>query len=142
MSFVFLFFFQKNKVMKSRKPIFRRRSSILKVLKRIWSYAHRCFVKIASLFFGLRFNGIDKIAGRFTSKVDDRKSSKIQFISSMLQKAPKRRSPNPYNYKLKWTETVIVPEIQSKCNKFRKSNLTVSSKCYSAEYAMFPQRQQ
>ena len=98
--------------MKARKPIFRRRSSMLKVLKRIWSDAHRCFVKMASLFVGLRFNGIDKIAGGFTSKVDDRKSSKIQFISSMLQKAPKRRSPNPYNYKLKWTETVIVPEVR------------------------------
>ena len=126
------------------KPKIRRRSQVWAGLGAKICAQAAARVKIQQycfLILCLHFIGIDKIAGRFTSKVDDRKSSKIQFISSMLQKAPKRRSPNPYNYKLKWTETVIVPEIRSKCNKFRKSNLTVSSKCYSSEYAIFPQRQ-
>ena len=52
-------------------------------------------------FFFVNFNGIDDFAGGFTSKVDYRNSSNIMFKLSMLQKAPKRRSPNTFNYKLK-----------------------------------------
>ena len=66
----------------------------------------------------LDFIGIDQIGGRFPSKVDHRKSPKIQFVSSMLQKAPNRCSANPYNYKPKWTEAVFLVEVGSKCNKF------------------------
>ena len=44
-------------------------------------------------FYGI-FNRIDEIAGGFPSQVDFRKSSHFMFKLSMLQKAPKRRSPN------------------------------------------------
>ena len=53
------------------------------------------------IFFYGNFNRIDKIAGGFPSQVDFRKSSHFMFKLSMLQKAPKRRSPNTFNYKLK-----------------------------------------
>ena len=46
-------------------------------------------------------NGIEEIAGGFTSKVDLCSLLKIMFNLSMLQKASKRRSPNPFNYWLK-----------------------------------------
>ena len=137
-------FFKKKLPSYTEKPKIRRRSPVWAGLGAKICALAAARVKISKHWFFVLcvdFIGIDKFAGRFTSQVDDRKSSKIQFVSSMLQKTPKRRSPNPYNYKLKWTETVIVPEIRSKCNKFRKSNLTVSSKCYSSEYAIFPQRQ-
>ena len=98
-------------------------------------------MKTVSINLCLRFNGIDKIAGRFIAKVDRRKSSKSVAIRRLPQRTPKRRSPNPYNYKLKWTVTVIMPQIRSKCNKFRKSNLTASPKRCSSEYAIFPERQ-
>ena len=52
-------------------------------------------------FFYGNFNRIDEIAGGFPSQVDFRKSSHFMFKLSMLQKAPKRRSPNTFNYKLK-----------------------------------------
>ena len=51
-------------------------------------------------FYGI-FNRIDEIAGGFSSQLDLRKSSPCVFKLSMLQKAPKRRSPNTFNYKLK-----------------------------------------
>ena len=78
------------------------RSSLLKWLIRIWSYAHRCLVNLAYRCFCVNFNGIDEIALGFNSKVEYRKSSNIMFKLSMLQKVPKRRSPNLFNYKLKW----------------------------------------
>ena len=53
----------------------------------------------------MNFNGIEEIAGGFTSEVDYGKSSKIMFKLSMPQKAPKRRSPN----------TIIYVEITKKC---------------------------
>jgi len=46
-------------------------------------------------------NRIDEIAGGFSSQLDLRKSSPCVFKLCMLQKAPKRRSPNTFNYKLK-----------------------------------------
>ena len=46
------------------------------------------------IFFNGNFSRIDKIAGGFPSQVDFRKSSHFMFKLSMLQKAPKRRSPN------------------------------------------------
>ena len=52
--------------------------------------------------FFANFNGIDDFAGGFTLKVDYWNSSNIMFKLSMLQKAPKRRSPNTFNYKFKW----------------------------------------
>ena len=39
-----------------------------------------------SCIFSLKFNGIDEIAGGFTSKLDFRKSSRILMKSRMLQK--------------------------------------------------------
>ena len=44
--------------------------------------------------FCVNFVRIDKIKWGFMYKVDYGKSSKIMFKLSMLQKAPKRRSPN------------------------------------------------
>ena len=123
------------------KPISRGRSLLLKGLRCIWSYAHLCLVKHAYLILCLNFNGIDKIAVGFTSKVDYRKSSKIMFKLSMLQKAPKRRSPNPFNYKLKWAETANVASTLTKCGLMRPSKLTVPSKRRSSKYVVFPERQ-
>ena len=54
------------------------------------------------------FNGINEIAGGFTSKVNYRKSSQTMFKLNMLQKAPKWRSPNLYNYQFKWAKIVNV----------------------------------
>ena len=48
-------------------------------------------------FFCVNFNGIHEIDGGFTSKVEYRKSSIIMFKLSVLQEAPKRRSPNALN---------------------------------------------
>ena len=123
------------------KPKNRGRRSVLKELKRIWSYVHRRLVTSAYLNLCLNFNGIDQIAEGFTFKLDDRKSSKILLKLSMLQKAPKRRSPNHCKYKLKWTITVMRLQTWSKCSKIRKSKLTVFPKSCSSEYAIFPQRQ-
>ena len=72
-----------------------------RLVQRIWSYAHRCLVKHAYLNLCGNINGIDEIAGGFTSKVDFRNLLKIMFNLSMLQKASKRRSPNPFIYQLK-----------------------------------------
>ena len=93
------------------------------------------------IFFMSEFNGFDEIAGGFTSKVDFRKSSKILSMLSMLQKAPNRRSPNPYNYKLKWPVSLRRLKSWSKCSDVWKWKFTVSWKGWSSEYALFPQRQ-
>ena len=45
----------------------------------------------------VNINGIDEIAVGFTSKVEYRKSSIIMVKLSILQEAPKRRSPNALN---------------------------------------------
>ena len=84
-----------------RKPIFRGRSSLLKsrnafnaTLTDVWWVLH--------MFFYRNFNRIDEIAGGFPSQVDFRKSSHFMFKLSMLQKAPKRRSPNTAERRSKW----------------------------------------
>ena len=77
--------------------------NIRELLKCIWSYAHRCLMNISSLFLSSTFNGIDKITGRFMAKVDRQKPSKIRVNLTMPQRTLKRRSPNPYNTRLKWT---------------------------------------
>ena len=48
-------------------------------------------------FFCVNVNGIHEIEGGFTSKVEYRKSSIIMVKLSILQEAPKRRSPNALN---------------------------------------------
>ena len=78
------------------------RSSLLQGPKRIRSYAHRCLVKHVYLNLCGIINGIEEIAGGFTSKVDFRSLLKIMFNLSMLQKASKRRSPNPFNPPTPW----------------------------------------
>ena len=70
-------------------PISRRRSSIWKVLKGIWTYAHRCLVKKALLFLSRKFNGIGKIVRRFIAKADRRKSPKSKLNLSMPKRTPK-----------------------------------------------------
>ena len=57
---------------------------------------------ILHMFFYGNFNRIDEIAGGFPSQVDFRKSSHFMFKLSMLQKAPKRRSPNTAERRSKW----------------------------------------
>ena len=57
----------------------------------------------AYLILSSTFNGIDKITGSFMAKADRQKSSKIKVDLTMPQRTPKRRSPNPYNTRLKWT---------------------------------------
>ena len=54
------------------------------------------------VFFYGNFSRIDKIARGFPSQVDFRKSSHFMFKLSMLQKAPKRRSPNTAERRSKW----------------------------------------
>ena len=54
------------------------------------------------IFFYGNFSRIDKIAGGFPSQVDFRKSSHFMFKLSMLQKAPKPRSPNTAERRSKW----------------------------------------
>ena len=64
------------------KPKIRRRSQVWAGLGAKICAQAAARVKIQQycfLILCLDFIGIDKIAGRFTSKVDDRKSSKIQF---------------------------------------------------------------
>ena len=92
-------------------PIFRRRSSIWKVLNGIWTYAHRCLPKNASLISSPTFNGMDKVVWRFIAKADRRKSSKINLNLSMPKRTPKRRSPNIGERKLKWAITVSWAQI-------------------------------
>ena len=93
------------------------------------------------IFLCRNFNGIDEIAGGFTWFVDDRKWWKILMNLSMLQKAPNRRSPNPYNYKLKWQVSLRRVKSRSKSSGVWKRKFTVSWKGWSSEYALFPQRQ-
>ena len=100
LSFMFFFLVKMMRIYFG-KPIFRGRSLFLKCFQRIWSYAHRCLVHHVYSFFFVNFNGIDDFAGGFTFKVDYWNSSNIMFKLSMLQKAPKRRSPNTFNYKFK-----------------------------------------
>ncbi len=122
-------------------PILRRRSSIWKVLKGIWTDAHRCLVKNASLIRSRTFNGIDKIVGRFIAQVDRRKSSKSKFNLSMPKRTPKWRSPNIGERKLKWVITVRRPKISFKCSKTCEWKLTASRNTSSSECAIFPKRQ-
>ena len=84
------------------KSKIRRRSSVLSWLKCFWSYAHRGLVNKYTFCLCLQCIGIDKIAGEFTWKLDYRKSSKMVQKSSMVQKGAKWRSPNTYNYEVKW----------------------------------------
>ena len=60
------------------------------------------FGEFCICFFYRNFNRIDEIAGGFPSQVDFRKSSHFMFKLSMLQKAPKRRSPNTAERRSKW----------------------------------------
>ena len=83
------------------------------------------------------FNGIDKIAARFKAKVDCQKFLKFVATITRSQRASNRRSPNMHNYKLKWTDAVIMPQFQSKCSYLGKSNLMVTSKWCSSECAIF-----
>ena len=122
-------------------PISRRRSSIWKVLKGIWTYAHRCLVKKASLLLSRKFNGIDKIVGRFIAKADRRKSPKSKLNLSMPKRTPKWRSPNIGERKLKWVITVRRPKISFKCSKTCEWKLTASRNTSSSECAIFPKRQ-
>ena len=119
-------------------PISRRRSSIWKVLKGIWTYAHRCLVKQASLFLSRKFNGIDKIVGRFKAKADRRKSPKSKLNLSMPKRTPKWRSPNIGERKLKWVITVRRLQISSKCYNFWEWKITASPNTWSSECARFP----
>ena len=99
------------------------------------------FQNIGFLFYVWMSLELIKLQGDLHQKWMIGNRPKSSSYPVCFRRRQKRRSPNPYNYKLKWTETVFVPEVGSKCNKFRKSNLMVSSKCYSSEYAIFPQRQ-
>ena len=94
------FFFQKDanpclKTKNSREKL-RNQGAITQLELRSPMFGEFCIC-----FFNSNFNRIDEIAGGFTFQVDYRKSSQIMFKLSMLQKAPKRRSPNTFNYKLK-----------------------------------------
>ena len=118
-------------------PIVRRRSSIWKVLKGIWTYAHRCLVKNASLILSRTFNGIDTIIAGFITTADRPKALKIKLNLSMPKRTPKRRSPNIGERKLKWAITVRRPQISFKCNKIWDSKLTASPNTSSSECAIF-----
>ena len=91
----------------------------------IWSYAHRCLVNVAPLFFYKKINGIDKIKGGFMYKVDYRKSSKIMFKLSMPQKAPKRRSPNIGERRSKWAKGAHLEKTLKKFGLMRLLKITV-----------------
>ena len=62
----------------------------------------------------LNFIGIVKIAWELSAKGECWKSSKKLVSLRMSQNTPKRRSPNPYKYKLKWAGTVSRLQMQSK----------------------------
>ena len=55
--------------------------------------------------------------------------------------APKRRSPNIFNYKLKWTKTANAVSTLSKCVLMRPTKIMVPSKRRTSKYVVFPQRQ-
>ena len=74
-------------------------------------------LKNAFLIVSRTFNGIDEIIGGFIAKVDRPKALKIRLNLSMLERTPKRRSPNIGERKLKWAITVRRLEIPFKCNK-------------------------
>ena len=117
-------------------------SLLFKWLLRIWRYAHRCLVNFAYCFFCVKFIGIDKIVGGFTSKVEYWESWKFMFRLCMLQVAPKRRSPNTFNCKLKWAFTAIAASTLTKFGLMRLSKIKVSSKWRLSKYVVFPERQQ
>ena len=100
-SFCFLFFLRPNDAKSRLRSKNSREKLTLQVLKFMRSYAHRCLVQHVCLILCLIFNGIKEIARGFTSKVNYRKASQIMFKLNMLQMAPKRRSPNHYNYQFK-----------------------------------------
>ena len=105
----------------SGATLFRRRSSIWKVLRGIWTDAHRCLLKNASLIVSRTFNGIDEIIGGFIAKVDRPKALKIKLNLSMPKRTPKRRSPNIGERKLKWAILVSWPLSSCKCIKICES---------------------
>ena len=94
-----------------------------------------------SFFFFVKFNGIDEIAGGFTSQVEYRKLSNIMCKLSMLQKVPTRRSPNLFIYKLKCTKSANVVSTLSKWGLTRPSKIMVPWKWWSSKYVVFPERQ-
>ena len=132
-----LTFSLKNEETGSGATLFRRRSSIWKVLRGIWTDAHRCLLKNASLIVSRTFNGIDEIIGGFIAKVDRPKALKIKLNLSMPKRTPKRRSPNIGERKLKWAITVRRPQISFKCNNIWESKLTASPNTSSSECAIF-----
>ena len=91
------------KVLGPRKPIFRGGRPFFWGRKCISTYAHRCLVKIASWFLSPRPNGIDKITGRFMSKVDFWKTSKISVNLSLRQRWRKRPARERRKTCIKWT---------------------------------------
>ena len=121
----------------SGATLFRRRSSIWKVLRGIWADAHRCLLKNASSIVSRTFNGIDEIVGEPIAKVDRPKALKIKLNLSMPKRTPKRRSPNIGERKLKWAITVRRRQISFKCNKIWESQLTASPNTSSSECAIF-----
>ena len=130
-------FFTKLKKTGPGATLFRRRSSIWKVLRGIWTDAHRCLLKNASLIVSRTFNGIDEIIWRFIAKVYRPKAFKIKLNLSMPKRTPKRRSPNIGERKLKLAITVRRPQISLKCNKIWDSKLTASPNTSSSECAIF-----
>ena len=72
------------------------------------------------------FNEIVKADGEMYTKWECRKSSKIVESSHMSQKTPKRRSPDPYKYKLKSIGAVDMPQMLPKRNAFKKQCLMAS----------------
>ena len=94
------FFFRKyaNPLLKSKNSREKRtfESAILHLKLRSPMFGEYC-----TCFFCVDFGRIDEIAGGFPSQVDFKEASRFMFELNMLQKAPKRRSPNPFNYTLK-----------------------------------------
>ena len=123
------------------KPKIRRRSPVSAGLGAEICALAAVRVKIWKDWFFvlcLHFIRIHQITGGFTSKLDCATSSEIHFVCSLVQKGPKLRSRNPYNYKLKWTETDIWPEVRSDCHIFRHWKVTASWKWHCSKYAIFP----
>ena len=94
------FFFCRNDAYVSLKTKFSREKLTFEGVITHLELRSPMFGEFCICFFYRNFNRIDEIAGGFPSQVDFRKSSHFMFKLSMLQKAPKRRSPNTFNYKL------------------------------------------
>ena len=94
MSFAYVFFFCENDVNLLLKTDFPREKLTFEGVATHLELRSPMFGEKCMFFFYGNFSRIDEIAGGFPSQVDFRKSSHFMFKLSMLQKAPKRRSPN------------------------------------------------